>query len=98
MEESVFLEIRRKMQSGLLIIREPKAENLPVDISVTPASLEIKSCQDCKMISLPADVRIVPSSSRGLHYIAGDGLYVRLQVQADSNTSKGEQLFCFPLS
>ncbi|XP_043366498.1 E3 ubiquitin-protein ligase E3D isoform X1 [Dermochelys coriacea] len=86
MEESAFLEIRRRMQSGLLIIREPKAGNLPVDITVAPGSLEIKSCQACKMINFPAEVRIVPSSCRGLQYIAGDGLHVRLQVQADSNT------------
>ncbi|XP_067416864.1 E3 ubiquitin-protein ligase E3D isoform X5 [Emydura macquarii macquarii] len=85
MEESAFLEIRRRMQSGLLVIREPKAGNLPVDISVAPASLEIKNCQACKMISLPAEVRIIPSSCRGLQYIAGDGLHVRLQVQAGSN-------------
>uniref|UniRef100_A0A8C4VDF4 E3 ubiquitin-protein ligase E3D n=1 Tax=Gopherus evgoodei TaxID=1825980 RepID=A0A8C4VDF4_9SAUR len=87
MEESVFLEIRRRMQSGLLIIREPKARNLPVDITVSPGSLEIKSCQACNMISFPAEVRIVPFSCRGLQYIAGDGLHVRLQVQADSNTT-----------
>ncbi|EMP36630.1 Ubiquitin-conjugating enzyme E2C-binding protein [Chelonia mydas] len=86
MEESAFLEIRRRMQSGLLIIREPKAGNLPVDITVAPGSLEIKSCQACKMINFPAEVRIVPSSCRGLQYIAGDGLHVRLQFQADSNT------------
>uniref|UniRef100_A0A674J612 E3 ubiquitin-protein ligase E3D n=1 Tax=Terrapene triunguis TaxID=2587831 RepID=A0A674J612_9SAUR len=65
---------------------EPKAGNLPVDITVAPGSLEIKSCQACKMISFPAEVRIVPSSCRGLQYIVGDGLHVRLQVQADSNT------------
>ncbi|XP_074847073.1 E3 ubiquitin-protein ligase E3D isoform X2 [Carettochelys insculpta] len=84
--ESVFLEIRRKMQSGLLIIRETKTGNLPVDIAVAPRSLEIKSCQACKIISIPAEVRIVPSSCRGLQYIPGDGLHVRLQVEADSNT------------
>ncbi|XP_014425430.1 E3 ubiquitin-protein ligase E3D isoform X2 [Pelodiscus sinensis] len=84
--ETVFMEIRRKMQSGLLIIREPNAGSLPVDISVSPGSLEIKSCQGCNMISFPEEVRIVPSSCRGLQYIAGDGLHVRLQIEADSNT------------
>uniref|UniRef100_A0A8D0L3Q6 E3 ubiquitin-protein ligase E3D n=1 Tax=Sphenodon punctatus TaxID=8508 RepID=A0A8D0L3Q6_SPHPU len=74
MEPGVFLEIRQRMQSGLLIIREPMAGSLPMDISVTPT------------INLPEEIRIVPSSCRGLQYVAGDGLHMRLLVQADSDT------------
>ncbi|XP_019393218.1 PREDICTED: E3 ubiquitin-protein ligase E3D isoform X1 [Crocodylus porosus] len=85
MEAGMLLEIRRRLQGGLLIVREPNARSLPLDISVTPSSLKIKSCQACTTINLPAEVRIVPSYCRGIQYVAGDGLHVRLQVEADSN-------------
>ncbi|XP_053143085.1 E3 ubiquitin-protein ligase E3D isoform X2 [Hemicordylus capensis] len=86
MDVGIFLEIRQRMQSGLLIIRELKTASWPVDITVMPSSVEIKSGKDGKTIKLPPEVRIVPSSCRGLQYVPGDGLHVRLLVQAGLNT------------
>ncbi|KAJ6665820.1 hypothetical protein lerEdw1_001292 [Lerista edwardsae] len=85
MDVAAFLEIRRRMQSGLLIIRDLTMESLPMDVSVMPSVIEIKNGQDCKMISLPPEVSLVPSSCRGLHYVPGDGLHLRLLVQASSH-------------
>lgn len=50
--------------------------------------IKIQKGEDCKSINLPPEVRLVPSSCRGLQYVPGDGLHVRLLVQADLNTSK----------
>ncbi|XP_077161957.1 E3 ubiquitin-protein ligase E3D isoform X2 [Paroedura picta] len=86
MAAAVFLEIRRRMQSGLLIIRTSKLESRIMDIAVNPSSIEIKNSEDCWMLNLPPEVRIVPSSCRGLQYVPGDGLHVRLLIQAGLNT------------
>lgn len=71
-----------------LITREPKEAGLLVDISITPSSLQMKTPEGCTEIRLPAEVRLVPSSCRGLQYVAGDGLHLRLQAQAAFSTSE----------
>nr|XP_034965412.1 E3 ubiquitin-protein ligase E3D isoform X4 [Zootoca vivipara] len=87
-EVRVFLEIRQTTQSGLLIIRQLKPECWPMDITVMPSSVELKNDEHCKTINLPPEVRIVPSSCRGLQYVLGDGLHMRLLVQAGFNNTK----------
>ncbi|XP_016062834.1 PREDICTED: E3 ubiquitin-protein ligase E3D isoform X2 [Miniopterus natalensis] len=59
---------------------------MPMDISITPSSLQMKTPEGCTEIWLPAEVRLVPSSSRGLQYVAGDGLHLRLQAVAEFST------------
>uniref|UniRef100_A0A7N4NJQ7 E3 ubiquitin-protein ligase E3D n=1 Tax=Sarcophilus harrisii TaxID=9305 RepID=A0A7N4NJQ7_SARHA len=81
----VFLEIRKRLQSALLIIREPKQGSLPIDVSITPSVLKIKTLEQCREINFPPEVRLVPSSLRGLHYVPGDGMHMRFLVQADSD-------------
>ncbi|XP_025020685.1 E3 ubiquitin-protein ligase E3D isoform X1 [Python bivittatus] len=83
MEATLFLEIRERMQSGSLIIRELHPESWPVDIAVMPSLVELKSGKACKAFSLPPGVAIVPSSCRGLQYLPGEGLHLRLLVQVD---------------
>ncbi|XP_054425635.1 E3 ubiquitin-protein ligase E3D isoform X2 [Pteronotus mesoamericanus] len=85
-ETRVFLEVRRRLQSALLILGEPKGGGMPMDISVTSSSLQMKTPEGCTEIELPAEVRLVPSSSRGLQYVAGDGLHLRLQARAEFGT------------
>lgn len=74
-----------------------KMESLPVDVSVMPSLIEIKNGQGCKMISLPPGVSLVPSSCRGLQYVPGDGLHLRLLVQESSHASKSDYFFFFTL-
>lgn len=71
-----------------LITREPKEAGLLMDISITPSSLQMKTPEGCTEIWLPAEVRLVPSSCRGLQYVPGDGLHLWLQAQAEFGTSK----------
>ncbi|XP_028903527.1 E3 ubiquitin-protein ligase E3D isoform X1 [Ornithorhynchus anatinus] len=92
MEPGLFLELRRRRGGALLIVRAPKEESLPLDISVTPTLLQVKSPQGCKEVSLPGGVTLVPSSCRGLQYVAGDGLHVRLQILADSHSEAAPTL------
>ncbi|XP_023596158.1 E3 ubiquitin-protein ligase E3D isoform X2 [Trichechus manatus latirostris] len=82
----VFLEVRRRLQSALLILGEPKEGDMPVDISVMPSSLQMRTPGSCTELWFPAEVRLVPSSCRGLQYVAGDGLHLRLQTQAELST------------
>lgn len=56
-----------------------------LDFTVTPTSLLLRTPDRCTEIRLPAGVRLVPSSCRGLQYIGGDGLHLRLQAQAESS-------------
>ncbi|XP_072498786.1 E3 ubiquitin-protein ligase E3D isoform X5 [Notamacropus eugenii] len=81
----MFLEIRKRLQNALLIIREPKQGSLPVDVSITPSVLKMKTLEQCREINFPPEVRLVPSSLRGLQYVSGDGIHMRLLVQADLN-------------
>ncbi|KAM5326581.1 E3 ubiquitin-protein ligase E3D isoform 2-T2 [Glossophaga mutica] len=60
---------------------------MPMDISVTPSSLQVKTPEGCTEVWLPAEVRLVPSSSRGLRYVAGDGLHLWLQAQTEFSTN-----------
>uniref|UniRef100_A0A8D0DVE2 E3 ubiquitin-protein ligase E3D n=1 Tax=Salvator merianae TaxID=96440 RepID=A0A8D0DVE2_SALMN len=83
---AVFLEIRQRMQKALLIIRGIKPESCPIDITVMPSWVELTTRQVCKAINFPPEVRIVPSSCRGLQYVPADGLHMRLLAQADLNT------------
>uniref|UniRef100_A0A8C2VN85 E3 ubiquitin-protein ligase E3D n=2 Tax=Chinchilla lanigera TaxID=34839 RepID=A0A8C2VN85_CHILA len=57
-----------------------------MDITVRPFSLRLVTPEGCTEIWLPAEVRLVPSSCRGLQYVAGDGLHLRLQAQAEFST------------
>uniref|UniRef100_A0A5F8GVX6 E3 ubiquitin-protein ligase E3D n=1 Tax=Monodelphis domestica TaxID=13616 RepID=A0A5F8GVX6_MONDO len=68
-----------------VINREPKQGSLPMDVSLTPSVLKMKTLEQCREIKFPAEVRLVPSSLRGLQYISGDGIHMRLLVQADLN-------------
>uniref|UniRef100_A0A2D4H1B8 E3 ubiquitin-protein ligase E3D n=2 Tax=Micrurus corallinus TaxID=54390 RepID=A0A2D4H1B8_MICCO len=86
MDATLFLEIREKMKSGLLIIRELNPESWPVDITLMPSLIELKSDKACRAFSFPPEVRIVPSTCRGLQYQPGEGLHMRLLVQADFST------------
>nr|XP_012324266.1 E3 ubiquitin-protein ligase E3D isoform X4 [Aotus nancymaae] len=85
-ETRVFLEVRRQLQSALLILGDSKEGGMPLDISIMPSSLQVKTPEDCTEIQLPAEVRLVPSSCRGLQFVAGDGLHLRLQAQAELGT------------
>nr|XP_033793831.1 E3 ubiquitin-protein ligase E3D isoform X7 [Geotrypetes seraphini] len=67
-------------------IQHQLEEHLPVDILVSPTFLEVKAGEHCETINLPVGVRIAPSSCRGLRYVSGDGLQMRLQVQVNSST------------
>ncbi|XP_066215059.1 E3 ubiquitin-protein ligase E3D isoform X2 [Saccopteryx leptura] len=85
-ELRVFLEVRRRLQSALLIVGEPKEGGMPMDVSVTASSFQARTPAGCTEIRLPAEVRLVPPSSRGLQYVAGDGLHLRLQARAQCST------------
>ncbi|NXA45286.1 UBE3D ligase, partial [Nothocercus julius] len=68
--------------------REANFRNLPVDILIMPASLEVQCGEACVLVMLPDGIRAAPSSCRGLRYLPGEGLHLRLQVHVGSSTSK----------
>ncbi|XP_077875811.1 E3 ubiquitin-protein ligase E3D isoform X2 [Ictidomys tridecemlineatus] len=85
-ETRVFVEVRRRLQSALLIVGEPKEGGMPMDVSIMPSLLQMKTPTGCTEVRLPAEVRLVPSSCRGLQYVAGDGLHLRLQAHTEFST------------
>ncbi|XP_006143414.1 E3 ubiquitin-protein ligase E3D isoform X2 [Tupaia chinensis] len=85
-EMRVFLEVRRGLQSALLILGETEEGNMSMDVSIMPSSVQMKTPTGCTEIQLPAEVRLVPASCRGLQYVPGDGLHLRLQAQTEFST------------
>ncbi|KAM9240267.1 E3 ubiquitin-protein ligase E3D [Leptosomus discolor] len=76
------LEIRRGTQSALLVIRQADLPSSPVDVSVAADRLEVSSGGGgCEAAALPAEVRLAPSSCRGLHRLPGDGLHLRMRLR-----------------
>ncbi|KAM8953035.1 E3 ubiquitin-protein ligase E3D [Pelodytes ibericus] len=82
MGSTLRLEIRKNMQSALLILGGFEGKGFPVDISVSPSSLEVQTPESCETLSLPQEVKLVPSTCRYVQHIAGEGLHIRLKVQA----------------
>ncbi|XP_075001486.1 E3 ubiquitin-protein ligase E3D isoform X2 [Calonectris borealis] len=74
------LEIRRGTQSALLVIREADLPSWPVDLSVAADRLEARSGGSCEAAALPAEVRLAPSSCRGLRRLPGEGLHLRIRL------------------
>lgn len=81
----LFLEVRRRLQSALLILSEPDEGGMHLDVSITPTSLLMRTPDGCTETQLPAEVRLAPSSCGGLKFITGDGLHLRLQAHTDSS-------------
>ncbi|XP_048209595.1 E3 ubiquitin-protein ligase E3D [Perognathus longimembris pacificus] len=81
-ESRALLEVRRRLQSALLVVGEPEG-GLPLEVSVRQASLQVRSPEGCTDIALPAGVRLAPSTCAGLQYVPGEGLHLRLQVCAE---------------
>uniref|UniRef100_A0A8C3WNS5 Ubiquitin protein ligase E3D n=1 Tax=Catagonus wagneri TaxID=51154 RepID=A0A8C3WNS5_9CETA len=74
---------RHKLKNAL---SDPEEGLLPMDVSVTPSWLRVKTPGGCTELELPAEVRLVPSSCRGLQLVPGEGLHLRLQAQAEPCT------------
>ncbi|XP_061845834.1 E3 ubiquitin-protein ligase E3D isoform X2 [Colius striatus] len=75
------LEIRRGTQSALLVIREAALPSWPVDVSVAADRVEVRSGGSCEAAALPAEVRLAPSSCRGLSRLPGEGLHLRMRLR-----------------
>ncbi|NXJ79653.1 UBE3D ligase, partial [Trogon melanurus] len=75
------LEIRRQLQSALLVVREADLPSLPADVSVSADRLEVRSGGSREEAALPAGVALAPSSCRGLHRLPGEGLHLRMRLR-----------------
>uniref|UniRef100_G3UNS6 E3 ubiquitin-protein ligase E3D n=1 Tax=Loxodonta africana TaxID=9785 RepID=G3UNS6_LOXAF len=85
-DSRVLIEKEQRDSQLFLFLSEPKEGGVPMDISIMPSSLQVRTPEGCTEIWFPAEVRLVPSSCRGLRYVAGDGLHLRLQTQAELST------------
>lgn len=52
-----------------------------MDVSVAADCVEVRSGRSCEAAALPAEVRLAPSSGRGLRRLPGDGLHLRLRLR-----------------
>ncbi|XP_040284628.1 E3 ubiquitin-protein ligase E3D isoform X1 [Bufo bufo] len=76
------LEIRRSMQSAILILSGLEGKRFPIDISVCQSSLQIQSPDNSEEYLLPKEVKLVPSTCRYVEHVSGEGLHMRLKAQA----------------
>lgn len=74
------------MQSAVLILGGFEGKGFPVDVSMSPSSLQIQTPETCETLSLPPEVKLVPSTCRYVQHVAGEGLHIRLKVHADCGT------------
>ncbi|XP_071998146.1 E3 ubiquitin-protein ligase E3D isoform X2 [Engystomops pustulosus] len=81
------LEIRRGMQSAILILSGLEGKRFPIDISVSQSSLKIQSPDDNEEVLLPQEVTLVPSTCRYVQHVSGEGLHMRLKAQAVGPTA-----------
>ncbi|NXL48865.1 UBE3D ligase, partial [Podilymbus podiceps] len=65
----------------LCVPSEADLPSSPVDVSVTADGLEARSGGSCEAAALPAEVRLAPSSCRGLHRLPGGGLHLRMRLR-----------------
>lgn len=82
MGSNVRLEIRRSMQSAILILSGLEGKRFPIDISVSQSSLQIQSPDNSEEFLLPQEVKLVPSTCRYVQHVSGEELHMRLKTQA----------------
>nr|XP_015212095.1 PREDICTED: E3 ubiquitin-protein ligase E3D isoform X2 [Lepisosteus oculatus] len=86
-QSGFFLELRTRLQSGLLVLSKDLAKDLSeVQLLCGPSSLEIKTPGCLVDLQLPAGVTIIQDSCREVPSAAGDGLHIRMQLHADQDT------------
>ncbi|XP_048881416.1 E3 ubiquitin-protein ligase E3D isoform X2 [Brienomyrus brachyistius] len=90
----VFLELRQRLKSGLVVLRADVAGD-PADVSVSAgeASLLIKTSRELLCTLLPPGVTLVPGSCRVAHTTTGDGLHLRLRLEVDQHTEVPRSVF-----
>ncbi|XP_033873388.1 E3 ubiquitin-protein ligase E3D isoform X1 [Acipenser ruthenus] len=85
-QAEVFIELRKRLQSGRLVLSSGFAEDpSEVDISTGSSYVRIKGAKSCCNIDLPKGVSITPPSCREMQRVSGDGLHIRLQLQNDND-------------
>ncbi|XP_009473946.1 PREDICTED: E3 ubiquitin-protein ligase E3D [Nipponia nippon] len=66
---------------GLGHYLEADLPSWPVDVSVAADCLEVRNGGSCEAAALPAEVRLAPSSCRGLRRLPADGLHLRMRLR-----------------
>ncbi|XP_018612427.2 E3 ubiquitin-protein ligase E3D isoform X1 [Scleropages formosus] len=83
----LFMELRQRLKSGLLILRSDVAGNpAEVDVSSADASLLIKTPTEVLRVLLPPGVTLLMGSCSGAPAATGEGLHLRLRLQVDQQT------------
>ncbi|KAK6326036.1 hypothetical protein J4Q44_G00016800 [Coregonus suidteri] len=82
----VFLELRKRLQSGLLVLRRDVAKSY-AEVSVTggDSSLHIRTPRGLLIVELPAGVSLVEGSCRDAPG-AGDEMHFRMRLKVDQHT------------
>ncbi|KAG7469937.1 hypothetical protein MATL_G00134000 [Megalops atlanticus] len=86
-QDDVFLELRQRLQSGLLVLRsDVTGDPSEVTVSGGDASLQIRMPREVLCVELPPGVTLIEGSCREVSNTAGEGLHLRLCLQVDQHT------------
>ncbi|KAG9342736.1 hypothetical protein JZ751_015598 [Albula glossodonta] len=86
-QAGVFLELRQRLQSGLLVVRSDVAGDLSeVTVSGREGSLRIEIPGGKLCVQLPPGVSLVQGSCREVSSTPGEGTHLRLRLQVDQHT------------
>ncbi|KAJ8411491.1 hypothetical protein AAFF_G00162990 [Aldrovandia affinis] len=86
-QAGVFLELRQRLQSGLLVLRaDVVGDHSEVTVSGGDASIRIATPSGALCVELPPGVALVEGSCREASRAPGEGLHLRLRLQVDKHT------------
>ncbi|KAL4657445.1 E3 ubiquitin-protein ligase E3D isoform X2 [Arapaima gigas] len=86
-QAKLFIELRQRLKSGLLILRSDVTGNIAeVEVSGDDASLLIKTPTEVLHVLLPPGVTLLQGSCSGAPGAAGEGLHLRLRLHVDQQT------------
>lgn len=90
----IFVELRKRLGSGLLILRKDVAQS-PADVKVwsKDSSLHVETNHGSRCAELPPGVTVVPDSCQQVSTGAnGEGLHFRLQLRVDQPAGNTEDV------
>ncbi|XP_066539852.1 E3 ubiquitin-protein ligase E3D [Hoplias malabaricus] len=89
----IFLELRQRLQSGLLVIRSDGAADKP-EVSVSSGGSSLKICvSECEYeVKLTPGVTVVEGSCQKSPEVNDDGLHVRLRLKVDQYSEASDSV------
>uniref|UniRef100_A0AAY4AAW1 E3 ubiquitin-protein ligase E3D n=1 Tax=Denticeps clupeoides TaxID=299321 RepID=A0AAY4AAW1_9TELE len=89
LQHGMFIELRQRLQSGVLILRGDVAGcSAGIKVSSGTSSLQVHTARGVRRVELPPGVSVVEEPHRPAPAAAGGELHVRLRLKVDRHTGR----------